>query len=107
MNTMNTVRDAIQLYFAPLRQIVVFWRETWIQSKVLFFAEMIGTLTGMIGSAMLGFQSPLPDLLTIFTLYTISAGCFIYSNYIRHSAWLIILMIFYVGMNIVGLSKVL
>jgi len=107
MNTIETARSAVRLYFAPLKQIGVFWKETWIQSKALFIAEMVGTLTGMAGASMLGFQSPTPDLLTIFTLYTVSAACFVYSNYIRHSAWLIILMFFYVTMNFVGLVKVL
>ncbi len=90
-----------------IKKIVSFWKETWEQSKSLFFAEMTGTICGMAGAAMLGFQSPQPDLLTIFTLYTISAACFVYSNYIRHSAWLVILMFFYVGMNGVGLMRVI
>ena len=105
--TQQIAGEAVSNYFAPLRSMWAFWKETWQESKVLFFAEMIGTLTGMAGASMLGFQSPAPDLLTIFTLYTISAACFVYSNYIRHSAWLILLMFFYVTMNAVGLAKVL
>lgn len=90
-----------------IKKIVAFWKETWQQSKPLFLAEMTGTVCGMLGAAMLGFQSPQPDLLTIFILYTISAACFVYSNYIRHSAWLMLLMTFYVGMNIVGFVRVI
>jgi hypothetical protein len=66
---------------------------------------MVGTLTGMGAAAMIGFQSPNPDLQTIFILYNISAFFFIYSNYIRQSAWMIILMIFYVGTNTLGLIQ--
>ena len=66
---------------------------------------MFGTLTGMGAALMIGIQSPNPDLLTIFILYNISAVFFIYSNYIRQSAWMIMLMIFYVGTNTIGLIQ--
>ncbi len=89
-----------------IRKIVAFWKETWQQSKILFIAEMIGTICGMLGAGILSFQSPHPDLFAVFTFYTVSASCFIYSNYIRHSAWLIVLMTFYFAMNLVGLVRV-
>lgn len=88
-----------------VRTAVQFWKETWLTNKVLFLAEMSGTLTGMAAAAMIGLQSPNPDLQTIFILYNISAFFFIYSNYIRQSAWMIILMIFYVGTNTIGLIQ--
>ena len=89
------------------RQIVAFWTETWRNNKKLFLAEMVGTITGMIAATVLAFQSPSPDLVTVFILYTISAMCFIYSNYIRRSAWMITLMLFYTMTNAVGLAQAL
>ena len=88
-----------------IRTAFQFWKETWLTNRTLFIAEMVGTLTGMGAAAMIGFQSPTPDLLTIFILYNISAVFFIYSNYIRKSAWMIMLMIFYVGTNTLGLIQ--
>lgn len=82
-----------------------FWKDTWQSNKPLFLAEMVGTLTGMGAAAMIGWQSPNPDLLTIFILYNLSAVFFIYSNYVRQSAWMIMLMIFYVGTNTIGLVQ--
>ena len=84
-----------------------FWKETWVTNKLLFIAEMFGTLTGMGAAAMIGLQSPNPDLVTIFILYNLSAFCFIYSNFVRQSAWMIILMFFYVATNTIGLVQAL
>lgn len=82
-----------------------FWKETWRNNKPLFFAEMIGTLTGMVAATMMGVQSPNPDLITIFILYNINAVLFIYATYLRQSAWLLILMIFYLITNTIGLGR--
>lgn len=90
-----------------LRQVVAFWRETWHNNKKLFLAEMLGTISGMAAATILAIQSPNPDLVTVFILYTISAMCFIYSNYIRRSAWMITLMLFYMVTNVVGLTQAL
>ena len=84
-----------------------FWKETWRTNKPLFLAEMLGTLTGMGAAAMIGLQSPNPDLVSIFILYNLSAFCFIYSNFVRRSAWMIILMVFYVATNTIGLAQAL
>jgi len=88
-----------------LRTAMQFWKETWDTNKPLFIAEMLGTLNGMGAAAMIGWQSPTPDLVTIFILYNLSAFCFLYSNYIRHSAWMMMLMIFYVITNTIGLIQ--
>lgn len=89
------------------RQIVAFWIETWHNNKKLFLAEMLGTITGMAAATILAIQSPNPDLVSVFILYTVSATCFIYSNYIRRSAWMITLMVFYTMTNAVGLTQAL
>ncbi len=90
-----------------VRQILAFWKETWVQNKPLFFAEMIGTLGGMSAAMMMGFQSPNPNLVIIFILYNINAVLFIYASYVRKSAWLMLLMTFYIITNTIGLSQAL
>ena len=90
-----------------VRQIIAFWKETWVENKPLFFAEMIGTLSGMSAATMMGFQSPHPNLIVIFILYNINAVLFIYSNYVRKSSWLMLLMTFYIITNTIGLYQAL
>jgi len=82
-----------------------FWKETWNTNRPLFFVEMFGTICGMAAATMIGVQSPNPDLVTIFILYNFNAFCFIYSSYIRQSAWLMLLLTFYVGTNTIGLIQ--
>lgn len=90
-----------------LRTALQFWKETWTTDKPLFITEMTGTLCGMTAAAIMGFQSPEPNLLFVFSFYLISSVCFIYSNYVRESAWLLILMIFYLITTAIGLIRVL
>ena len=90
-----------------VRHIVAFWAETWRVSKKLFFAEMFGTLFGMAAAVLMAFQSPNPNLLAVFTCYNISAILLVYSNYKRHSSWMVILMTFYLITNIIGITKLL
>jgi hypothetical protein len=89
------------------RHIIAFWAETWRVSKTLFFAEMFGTLFGMGAALILSMQAPNPNLLAVFLCYNISCVSLIYSNYKRHSSWMVILMTFYLVTNIIGISKLL
>lgn len=85
-----------------VRHIGAFWAETWRVSKPLFFAEMFGTLFGMTAATLMAIGSPTPDLLTVFMCYNISAVLLIYSNYMRHSAWMVVLMCFYLVTTVFG-----
>jgi len=85
-----------------LGTIVAFWRETWLVSKPLFLAEMFGTLFGMTAAALMAIGSPTPNLFVVFMCYNISAVLLIYSNYVRHSAWMVVLMCFYLITTVFG-----
>jgi hypothetical protein len=85
--------------------ILVFWRETWLTNKPLFWAEALGTVFGMAAALIMGVMSPNPNLLIIFTCYIISAILLMYSNYIRHSSWMVVLMTFYLITTTVGMFK--
>lgn len=95
--------DYIDLYFQPVREIWNFWYKTWWTSKLLFFAEMVGTLAGMSAASIVSLEAPHPNLLLAFILYNVSSLCFIYSNYVRESSWMIVLMIFYLSVTSIGL----
>lgn len=105
------IRIGCRMFFEPLiffiKSIKEFWIATWLQSKILFLAEMIGTLCGMAAATIMGFQAPDPNLLAVFLLYNVSAILFIYTNYVRQSAWLMILMTFYLITTTIGLVQVL
>lgn len=88
-----------------VRGIWAFWKETWRLDKVLFFAEAIGTALGMGAASIMAFQSPAPNLFAVFTMYFISAILLMYSNYKRHSSWMVVLMAFYSITTAIGLIK--
>ena len=90
---------------AFFREIKTFWLETWEQSKLLFFAEMIGTVSGMIGAGTLTFMAPNPNLVLSFSAYIISSLALLYACHIRKSSWMMLLMIFYTFTTTVGLVK--
>jgi len=85
--------------------IIAFWQETWRTNKPLFWAEAIGTLCGMTAAFTMSIQSPNPNLLLVFTFYIISAILLMYSNYIRHSGWMVVLMTFYLVVTTYGLIR--
>jgi len=87
------------------REIAVFWRETWHESKTLFFAEMIGAISGMVGAGTLTFMAPNPNLLLSFSAYMISSIALLYACHIRKSSWMMMLMLFYTFTTAVGLVK--
>jgi len=87
------------------REIAVFWRETWRESKTLFFAEMIGAICGMIGAGTLTFMAPNPNLLLSFSAYMVSSIALLYACHIRKSSWMMMLMLFYTLTTAVGLVK--
>jgi len=87
------------------REITVFWGETWRESKTLFFAEMIGTISGMIGAGTLTIMAPNPNLLLSFSAYIISSIALLYACHIRKSSWMMLLMMFYTLTTSIGLVK--
>lgn len=87
------------------QNIISFWAQTWKESKVLFLAEMVGTLGGMIGAGVLCFMAPNPNLLVSFSAYLISAFALLYSCYVRQSSWMMILMAYYAVITSIGLIR--
>ncbi len=90
-----------------IQNIYKFWVNTWNQSKMLFFAEAVGSLTGMAASASMALYAPEPNLLVVFVLYEISALLLAYAAYRRESSWIMMLMAFYFVMTGVGLFNLL
>lgn len=88
-------------------EIKHFWIATWIDSKLLFFTELICTLMGMTAATILNFGANDPDMMLVFLLYTISAVGLAGTSYYRKTPMMVILMIFYFLIGIVGISKLI
>lgn len=88
-----------------VKGIFAFWQETWNANKPLFWAEALGTLFGMAAALVMAVMSPFPNLFIVFTFYIISAILLMYSNYVRHSGWMVVLMTFYLVTTTFGMFK--
>lgn len=82
-----------------------FWVETWQQDRPLFFAEMGGTLFGMLAATMMSLGAPDPNLWLVFISYEISAVLMMYATMKRHSSWMFCLMLFYFIITGIGLIR--
>jgi len=87
-----------------LQNMLVFWKDTWQESKVLFLAEMAGTFLALFSAFLLGFSSG-EYLALVFMLYNLSNVLLIYTSYIRGNAWMIFMMSSFLLLNIYGLMN--
>jgi len=89
-----------------LADVIQFWKDTWCENKLLFFAEMIGTVCALSSAGILSFASG-DYLITIFISYIISNIAFIYAAYQRKSSWILVMSVGFLILNIIGIIKIL
>ena len=92
-----------------INDIINFWKETWAESKLMFFLEFVGAICTLIAATMLAFLH-IPILwfgLTtkwwVFFFYFISTCCLVRVCYVRHSSWLLLMFMVLTVLNIIGL----
>ena len=86
----------------PFKELWIQWKVDWLERRVVFLVELMGTILNMTASTLMGLYSANPPLLLIMTLWIIGSIALVYTNYQRRIAWPLILMSFYTFMNIVG-----
>ena len=89
-----------------LADVLQFWKDTWKEHKLLFFAEMIGTLCALSSAGILSFASG-SYLEIIFISYIISNLAFIYAAYHRKSSWILVMSLGFLILNVIGIFKIL
>jgi len=82
--------------------VIKFWKETWVKSKLVFFLEAIGSLTSMTAAIILA-VSQVPNLLTVFIFYVIGSSCLIYISYVRKSSWMLVMFMAFTILNFIGI----
>lgn len=87
------------------KQALLDWLETYRTDKKLFWAELFGTILGMIAATMLGIYAANPPMVVVLTTYTVSSVLIVYAMYKRKSTSPMILMMFYTLVNIIGLFR--
>ena len=90
-----------------LKRIYSFWAETYKTSKALFFAEAAGAILGMFSASYLALNPIGANMWLVLLPWGISAMFMVYAAYKRESAWMILIMLFYVVMNFTGIIKLI
>jgi protein-S-isoprenylcysteine O-methyltransferase Ste14 len=86
----------------PFKDLWEQWKIDWVERRIVFLVELVGTILNMTASTLMGFMSSDPPLIVIMALWIVGSIALVYTNYMRRIAWPLILMSFYTFMNIVG-----
>jgi len=89
------------------KSIWIFWVQTWNENQSLFWAEAVAAISSIIASFALAWYAPVSPMVFVFIFYLIGSTLLIYAMYLRHSAWMIVMMGWYTAMNIIGLWNAL
>lgn len=85
-----------------LKDVLVFWKETWRESPAVFAAEMVGAVTSMAAAILLSTQAA-PPLIAVFILYLVGSVCLLGVSYWRRASWMLVMFTFFTVFNLVGL----
>lgn len=80
-----------------------FFIQSWHESKLLFFIEMFGALTGIIAASLMAFMAPNPPFLLAFILYNVSAILILYISVKKGAPFTALLMVFYLIITTIGI----
>jgi len=93
---MNIFQEALQI-----------WKDTWKTNKQLFWAELIGTVIGVVSAVVIDTFANKPPMTFILLCYFSSAILLSYTSYIRKNPFMFLLMGFYSLTSVFGLSTIL
>ena len=89
-----------------ISQILRFWKETWIKSKVLFLCEAIGTVAALSATWVLATFTG-QYLAFVFSIYVVGNILYLYAAYKRENAWLLVMTAGFMSFNMLGLVNLL
>jgi hypothetical protein len=73
----------------------------------LFFLEMVSVMLQISAAAYLSITAKDPDMLTVYSLYTVGSSIGIFVYYKRQLVWTLIMVSIFTGLNILGLVVLL
>jgi hypothetical protein len=87
--------------------IVDNWKKDLRENPLMFWLEMVGTLSCMVAAGMLALTAPHPNLLMVYTAYMIGSSTLAVSSYMRNNGFWVILNLFFFTVDIIGLTNTL
>lgn len=87
--------------------IVDNWKKDLRDNKLIFWLEMLGTAACMIAAGTLALTAPHPDLIVVYSAYLVGSTSLATSSYLRNNGFWVILNLFFMIVDIVGLTNTL
>lgn len=89
-----------------LNEIIAQWKFDYNNKKIIFYLEVVGTISSIIASFLISTFPETIHLSWVFTFWTIGSISIGTSSYLRKIAWPTLLMLIYTVFNFIGLYKV-
>jgi uncharacterized protein (DUF983 family) len=86
-----------------LKDFVRTWAHDWRHNPAIFWLESTGTLVSMLASGLLASFASGPPMWIIFSLWLYGAIAMASSAYLRRNGNVMLLMLWYVGINLIGI----
>lgn len=89
-----------------LREIKEFWRVSYDSDRIAFYLELISVFFTIMGSLLLTFGSPNPNMAQVFPLYLIGSSTLAVACWRRKIIWTLVLASWFTAMNVIGNIRV-
>ncbi len=83
-----------------------FWVTSYKTDKLAFYLEVFSVTVTIVGSYLLTFTSPGPDMRWIFPLYLLGSSTLAYASWRRRIIWTCVFASWFTIMNIIGKFRV-
>lgn len=83
------------------------WRKDLRDNPVVFWIEMLGTISCMIASGTLAIMAPKPNLIEVYCFYLVGSTSLIISSYMRSNGFWVFLNMFFWCVDVIGLWNTL
>jgi len=84
-----------------------FWINSYTSDKVAFWFELVSFIFTVQASMLLAIRADAPDMLLVYPGFLIGAITQAYASYRRGAAWVMMITIYFVFVNILGIGVAL
>jgi hypothetical protein len=82
-----------------------FWLNAYRANPYLFWVELVAILFTISGSLVLALNADDPDLSVVYPMFFVGSCLQAWVSYRRQAAWIMVLTIYFIGVNILGFGR--
>ena len=84
-----------------------FWVKSYTSDKIAFWFELVSFIFTVHASMMLAVTADNPDMLVVYPGFLIGSITQAYASYRRGAAWVMMITLYFVVVNIIGIGVAL